>query len=206
MGGRKFTNKVGNTYGRLIVLSLVEKSPLAKWLCACECGNKKVIYGAHLVDGGTQSCGCLNKEITSKRVKTHGLTKSKTYISWHCMKNRCTNPNAANWKNYGGKGLTFDDSWQDFNKFLLDMGERPNKTTLDRINNNLGYSKENCRWATPNEQQSNRSCTLWIEYNGEIKTAKEWATHLGLAPGAVWNRIKLLGWDIEKAVTTRKNG
>jgi len=129
-----------------------------------------------------------------------------TYISWLGFRNRCKNKNMHNYKKYGGSGISYSAEWDSYDVFLNDMGERPKGKTLDRIDNTKGYYKENCRWATPSEQQSNRSCTLWIEYNGEIKTAKEWATHLGLAPGAVWNRIKLLGWDIEKAVTTRKNG
>lgn len=129
-----------------------------------------------------------------------------SYYSWSAFRNRCNNDKVYNYAKYGGSGMTYDSRWDSYDIFLEDMGQRPDGKTLDRIDNTKGYCKENCRWATPSEQQSNRSCTLWIEYNGEIKTAKEWATHLGLAPGAVWNRIKLLGWDIEKAVTTRKNG
>ena len=204
--GRKFINKVGNKYGKLTVLMFVQKTPYTKWLCACDCGNQKVIFGAHLVLGGTKSCGCINKELTSKRVKTHGKTKSKTYSSWHSMKSRCTNSNYSGYDRYGAKGISYDKSWESFENFWADMGDRPENTTLDRIDNTKGYSKENCRWATNSEQQSNRTNCLFLTFNGVTKTAKHWADELGLAPGAVWNRIKLLNWSIEKAVTTPKRG
>jgi len=129
-----------------------------------------------------------------------------TYHSWRSLRNRCNNKHTWNYHRYGGSGVTYNNRWDSYDLFLEDMGERPDGKTLDRIDNTKGYSKENCRWATPSEQQSNRKCNLWIEYNGELKTAKQWALDLGLAPGAVWNRIKLLGWDIEKAVTTKKAG
>ena len=86
------------------------------------------------------------------------------------------------------------------------MGCRPAGMTLDRIDSTKGYSKDNCKWSTPSEQQSNRKCNLYLTHNGVTKTAREWARDLGMAPGAVWNRIKLLGWSVEKAVTTRKVG
>lgn len=204
--GRKFINKIGNRYGKLTVLNLVQKSPYTKWLCACDCGNQKVIFGSHLISGGTESCGCINKELTSKRVKKHGMTKSKTYSSWRSMKSRCENPNYTGYERYGAKGITFDKSWKNFDNFLSDMGERPKNTTLDRIDNTKGYSKENCKWSTNSEQQSNRSNCLLITFNGITKTAKHWADELGMAPGTVWNRIKLLNWSVEKSVTTPKRG
>lgn len=205
MAGRKFIDKTGMKYGRLTVLSLKNKTP-AKWLCKCDCGNETIIYGSHLIENGTKSCGCLNKELTSKRVKTHGLTKSKTYQTWRSMKGRCLNPNYNGYKRYGGAGIKVCDSWMDFNNFLLDMGERPKNSTLDRIDNSGDYEPKNCRWATPKQQASNRNKTLNITYNGITKSAKEWSNDLGLANGTVWNRIMILGWEIEKAVTFGKAG
>ena len=129
-----------------------------------------------------------------------------TYHSWRSLRNRCNNKHTWNYHRYGGSGVSYDSRWDSYDLFLEDMGERPDGKTLDRIDNTKGYFKENCRWSTASEQQSNRKCNLWIEYNGELKTAKQWAVDLGLAPGTVWNRIKLLGWDIERAVTTKKAG
>jgi len=128
-----------------------------------------------------------------------------TYVTWRSLVGRCTNPSFDNYKRYSGKGITLDLTWLDFDKFVLDMGDRPIGKTLDRIDLNQGYSKDNCRWATPSEQQKNRKCALIISYKGVTKNSSDWSTDLGLTKGAVWMRIKY-GWDIERAVTTRKAG
>jgi len=127
-----------------------------------------------------------------------------TYVSWRCLVGRCTNPSFGNYKSYGGVGITLNSSWLDFEKFVLDMGNRPKGKTLDRIDTTKGYSKDNCRWATPKEQQTNRKCALFLTYNGVTKNAREWARDLNLAPGAVWMRIKKHGWSVERAVTSPK--
>jgi len=122
------------------------------------------------------------------------------------MKDRCRNPNVSNYKYYGGKGISYDPSWDSYDQFLIDMGKRPKGKTIDRIDGNKDYSKENCKWSTINEQQRNRKSCFYITYQGVTKTAAEWSVSLGLVKGTVWNRIKLLGWSVEKAVTTRKVG
>ncbi len=121
------------------------------------------------------------------------------------MKQRCTLPCCSNYSRYGAVGITYDSAWESYDKFLEDMGERPEGMTLDRINSSKGYSKDNCRWATPAQQQANRKNCMRITYNGITQTSAEWARSLGLAKGAVWNRIKA-GWSVEKAVTLRKAG
>jgi hypothetical protein len=93
----------------------------------------------------------------NKLGKTHGMWGSPTYRSWNNMKNRCTNPSNPRWNRYGGRGIAYCREWEDFNKFFEDMGVRPIGKTLDRIDNNLGYSKDNCKWSTPSEQNRNRS-------------------------------------------------
>lgn len=129
----------------------------------------------------------------------------QTYISWRGMRNRCRLKNVWNYASYGGAGLSYEPSWESFDNFLLDMGERPDGMTLDRIDNSKGYYKDNCRWATPAQQQANRSNCMMLTYEGITQTSAEWSRQLGLAKGAVWNRIKL-GWTVERAVTTRKAG
>jgi len=128
-----------------------------------------------------------------------------TYISWHNMKSRCDHTTSGNYSRYGAVGVTYVSDWKSYDKFLEDVGERPEGMTLDRIDSSKGYSKNNCRWATPAQQQANRKNCMHLTYNGVTQTSAEWSRSLGLAKGAVWNRIKL-GWPVEKAVTTRKVG
>ena len=128
-----------------------------------------------------------------------------TYQSWRSLRNRCNNKNTWNYARYGGAGIKYDPAWNSYEAFLEDMGERPEGMTLDRIDNSKNYCKDNCRWATAAEQQANRRNCMHLTYNGITKTAAEWSKQLGLAKGAVWNRIKA-GWPLELAVTKRKAG
>jgi hypothetical protein len=200
-----FQDKIGLQFGRLVVKELLSKKPVAKWRCVCDCGVEVDVWGGHLKSGVTRSCGCLLTDFNKTNHKTHGMTKSRTYKSWRSMINRCTLPSTPSYKSYGAKGIGYDSSWKDFNNFLSDMGERPEGMTLDRIDGAKGYSRENCRWANPSQQQANRKNCMQITYDGITKTAAEWAVSLGLTKGAVWNRIKA-GWPVEKAVTLRKAG
>jgi len=120
------------------------------------------------------------------------------------MKNRCRLKNLWNYEFYGGAGITYDPSWDSFDKFLLDMGERPDGMTLDRIDGTQGYFKENCRWATYKQQQNNRKSCLHLTYNGVTQNASDWAAQMGLTKSAVWMRVTKYGWSIEKALTTPK--
>jgi hypothetical protein len=120
------------------------------------------------------------------------------------MKSRCSCVTASNYSLYGQRGITYVESWETYDNFLADMGKRPEKTTLDRIDPNKGYCKENCRWATSSQQQKNRRNCLHLTYNGITKTSAEWSRDLGLAAGAVWQRVVKFGWPVEKAVTAHK--
>lgn len=143
----------GKRFGRLVVLNESHhKQSGIYWDCICDCGNMKVIRGTSLRAGETMSCGCLNKEIVTK----HGLHGAQTYNSWEGILDRCINPNRENYSNYGGRGIIIYKRWLKFKNFFEDMGERPKGLTIERIDNEKGYYKENCKWATPNEQQHNR--------------------------------------------------
>jgi hypothetical protein len=154
----------GKAFGRWYVLGRAENQKShAQWNCRCECGEERIVLGVNLRHNKTLSCGCLLKEI----VTTHGHTKSRapyssTYSAWRNMKSRCNGTQAKGFHRYGGRGITVCKEWiNSFDKFLQDMGERPKSLELDRINNDSGYSKENCRWVTHKENMQNRSKTLY---------------------------------------------
>ena len=163
-------NLLGAVFGKLTVLEFtgINKQGATMWRCQCECGSVTVTAGSRLRGGTTKSCGCAQiASVKARAVHGHArLSKgSRTYVSWMMMRQRCQNPNATGYHNYGGRGICVCKRWQAFEAFLADMGERPEGTSLDRIDNNKNYGPSNCRWATKSEQQKN---TRWI-----IACAKE---------------------------------
>ncbi len=127
------------------------------WWCRCDCGTEGE---KHFNQSG--SCGCLQKEQITRRNTKHGYSpanaRAPEYIAWRSMLNRCYNPNTPKYPNYGGRGIAVCDRWRhDFSAFLADVGHKPSPDhSLDRINNDMGYSPDNCRWATNSEQNNNR--------------------------------------------------
>jgi hypothetical protein len=195
----------GQKFGRLTALSRdVSKNYVRpNWICRCDCGELIIRRNSQLINGSIQSCGCLQKELASKRLVTHGRSNSKTYRSWAAMKARCYNPLHHAYENYGGRGISVDPTWlTSFQTFVEDMGERPSNTTLDRIDNESGYSKVNCRWATKVEQGNNTRCNVVLEFQGESKTATEWAKDLNISYYALIKRISDYKWSVERALTT----
>lgn len=200
------TNKielVGQTFGRLIVLSFEGKNKENRpmWLCKCECGNEKVVLEKNLKNGGTKSCGCLVVRNGKEKTK-HNMTDTPTWKSWRAMMKRCYEPSASNFSTYGGKGISVESRWHIFQNFLEDMGERKENMSIDRINTDLGYFKENCRWASNTTQNNNRGdYNTVLTLNGVSQTQAEWAKQLGIKDTALSERLRR-GWSIEKALTT----
>jgi len=125
--------------------------------CLCDCGNTTTISIDHYRRGKIISCGCHLKDIMKARA-THGLTKSPEYKVWQGMKGRCHNPSHVDYYNYGARGVTVSEEWREsFEVFIADMGSRPTDTsTVERVDNDKGYSKDNCMWLEKGEQNKNR--------------------------------------------------
>jgi len=123
----------------------------------CSCGNNKLIAEGSVNSGLTRSCGCLNKQLAAKRKTTHGKSKTSLYNSWRGMRERCDNPNHKSYHNYGGRGITYPESWSSFEKFAEDMVDGySDGLELERKNYNENYSKENCCWTTDQVQAYNQ--------------------------------------------------
>lgn len=136
----------------------------------------------------------------------HGLTKTPLYQTWVNAKSRCFDVNAQAYKHYGGRGITVCDEWKNdfhaFHDWAMANGYKKG-LTLERIDNDKGYSPENCRWATVKEQSNNRRSNTYLEFRGEKRTISQWADFLGMHQGTLYKRLKN-GWSLERALTTSK--
>ena len=188
-------DETGKTYGKLTVIEFAYVKRTVHWLCQCECGNTVVVSGHHLRKGGVTTCGCVH-------YKAGGHSGSPLYKRWQTIKDRCYNPKNPAYKNYGGRGITVSERWMEsFVNFLEDMGEPPFVgATVERIDNDSGYSRDNCKWATRHEQMANSRTTRLLTYKGETKCLGEWARGLGIDPKSLHYRLKK-GWPFEKALT-----
>jgi hypothetical protein len=183
---------VGERFGKLRVVAFQGRNKHGRymWECRCDCGGAAVVQGTALVNGVTKSCGCLKR---AGNRRTHGKAGTRAHWAWKAMKQRCTNRDLAGWKNYGGRGITFDPRWESFENFLADMGEPPRGGMLDRIDNDGPYTKDNCRWATRTEQNRNRRTTIVVEHNGARRTLQEWAEVIDVPYDRLLTRY-LRGW------------
>lgn len=155
----KVVDLTGQRFGRLRVLGqdgYTRVSRNAVWVCQCDCGNTARVDSGMLRHGDTASCGCYRKEVIAERNRRHGMRRNRVYTTWVGMRQRCGNPNAHAYENYGGRGITVCERWRNFQNFYADMGERPPGLTLDRIDNDGNYEPGNCRWATRQVQSQNQ--------------------------------------------------
>ena len=190
------TIKKGDKFNKLTAINFHHKSKWreAYWLFRCDCGNEKVVCVNNVKRNISKSCGCLY----GKHLITHNMSKTKVLESWHSMKNRCLNKNNPRYKYYGGRGITICKEWLKFENFYNDMGDRPENKTLDRIKNNLGYCKSNCKWSTIEEQNNNRSNNHFLTHKGKTQTIAQWARELDINYGILFKRINR-NWTISRA-------
>lgn len=148
-------------------LKILGRSPAigvhTRVVAECGCGVIKTYLKYSLRSGNTVSCGCLRILVLNERSTTHGMSGTRIHKTWKSMKDRCTNPNNKYWNRYGGRGITVCDRWQKFENFYEDMGDKPEGKELDRIDNNKGYSPDNCRWVTRKENMNNQERSAKIE-------------------------------------------
>ena len=191
----------GKIFAKLTVIKLSHRNSRghAIWLVKCECGTQKAVAG-HMLKGQKQiSCGCVRaRNLITQNIK-HGLSKSQIYYRWCGMIKRCRNPHCKQYPNYGGRGIAVCGRWLVFENFLEDMGHPPKGMSLDRKDNNLGYSKENCRWATRKEQSRNTSRNRIMLVADQKLVAKDAAKKVGLSYSKVLGRLHR-GWDQQDAL------
>ena len=187
--GKKLTIykvEVGEVYGKLKVESIDGKNAL----CLCECGNRRLFPFHALVRGNNKSCGCLN----------HGMAGTRIYVSWTNMKRRCNDSKNKLYHNYGGRGITYHPDWEYFKNFYRDMKDGyDDDLTLDRIDVDGNYCKENCKWSSFEEQMNNMTTSRFVTYKGETLTVSQMARKYGLKPDFVKGRL-YSGWSIEDAI------
>lgn len=209
---------VGQVCGRLTVIARDKNMPSgqARWVCRCSCGNLTAAQGADLRGGKTKSCGCLRDQVTAERFTTHGHSTGRAfspeYSTYNNMVARCS-PIASE-KNrlvYAARGIVVCDRWlsgdgaaSGFECFLADMGPKPGRGfSIERKNNDKGYSPDNCRWATAIEQANNKKNNIKVFYRGQEMTFRDaWRlSSRSVGWATAWHRLKN-GWHIDEALDT----
>lgn len=169
---RKNIINIGDSFSRWMVIGFETNK---RWyaLCRCVCGTIREVKKADLNNKSSKSCGCIAKDINRERMYKHGRAyRNPTYNAWVNMKRRCLYKKHPQYRLYGGRGITVCEEWRnDFVQFLDDMGDRPSGKTLERVDNDSGYSKKNCRWAAHKENcQNTRKSKIWhvknFKFNG----------------------------------------
>lgn len=205
----------GKKFGRLTVLHLAQPrysksgKKIRYWHCKCECGNEVDVLNTSLLRNSTQSCGCLHRDLFILSNTKHGACSNRKmtrlYTIWMNMRDRCNNESHHAYMNYGGRGITVCDEWNDdylcFEKWANENGYSKD-LTLDRIDVDGNYEPSNCRWATRKEQANNKRTNRVLTINGETKTLSEWSEISGISVSTIWARMNVYGWDEEHAVFT----
>lgn len=187
----------GQRFGRLVAVRMVRMDPTAgaTWECRCDCGGSHEALAAVLLRGQIRSCGCLIGESNI----THGLSDSRPYHIWQGMKTRCTNPRAVKYHLYGGRGIGYPPEWETFEGFWADMAEGyEDGLTLERIDNDAGYCKDNCAWVDYRAQNRHRSFCAMLDHGGRRMTITEWAEEYGIDRKRIyeWRREGLSGDEL----------
>lgn len=182
---KKYKDRIGEKHNKLTIVGYVvgTKNKNARFLVECECGTNKSIACRDVVSSHSRSCGCHKIDAAIKNLEKIVPKRNQdrtdhplSYSSWVSMLARVTDERHVFYKHYGGRGITIDPRWHDFKEFYKDMGDRPRKgMSLERIDNDKGYYKENCKWATTKEQSRNRRNSKPQTYKGETLFIQDWS-------------------------------
>ena len=197
----------GKRFGKLVAIEAVgrDKHRYVVWRCKCDCGKECIVSAGNIKK--TKSCGCWNTEAIIMRNTSHGGSQSKLYKVWASIKQRCSNSKNKRYKDYGGRGITLCDEWKDFEPFkewALENGYREG-LQLDRVDNNKGYSPNNCRFVEAKENCRNKRDNVFITVENKTGTISEWAEMSGIPAKAISKRLKA-GWGAKDAVSIPLGG
>lgn len=201
-----------NFSGWVVLKRDISPSPRsdARWFCRCICGTLRTVVGIDLRRGVSTSCGCLNRLKTAQRNRDNANPLYATYPKekkvWESMKQRCTDPKAANFSKYGGKGVKVCKRWNNFANFIKDMGKRPEGWTLERKDNTVGYTPKNCMWAPHWHQIRNRSHAVKVVWGNTEVFLIDVCRRENVSYKCLWRCLKRYGMTIEASVLYAKNG
>ncbi len=205
----RFIDRTGQRFERLTVLRFHDTfcktgKARVRWVCLCDCGKEVIVRGESLQCKNTRSCGCLEKELTSRRSRIHGRSDTPLFRVWATMISRCHNPNTKSFPRYGGRGISVCERWRhSFVNFLSDMGERPTKKhSIERKENSGDYTPENCVWATSKQQSRNTRRNHFLTIDGVCKIIQDWSEESGVSQSVICHRINHRKWEPRAAVFT----
>jgi len=187
---------IGKKYNKLTCVKKDENKDKRYYIFRCDCGNEKSIIAQNVVGGYSTSCGCVKSKGNNTK---HGGKGTRLYHIWKSMRERCNNPNTNRHHIYHDRGIRICEEWDDFSVFrewALSSGYSET-LTIDRVDGNLGYCPDNCRWATYREQANNSSNAKMITYNGKTQSQSAWGREFGIHQSTISDRVRK-GWSIER--------
>ena len=195
---------MGERFGTRIIVEIIPPKynvPAHHVICRCDCGREQLVRYSNLIAGNQASCNFCCGPRALRHGATQGGKPTPEFEAWTSMRKRCLNPKHPAYHNYGGRGITICPEWEVYECFLRDMGLRPSsKYTLDRADNEKGYSRDNCRWVTMSVQSTNRRNNRRLNYQGRTQTLCEWSREIGINHQTLAARIDR-GWTTEEVLT-----